>query len=547
MKNVATDPFATAGFLVDWLRRRKLAARKLPSVVIRPRAPRFSLDFHGEQAPNPASRVTLLHETDHLGLQKINIDWRYGEQDLGTVETAFRLLEKDLRKSGRGRLHYTRDGLRHAALRDGAFGGHHVGTARMASSEATGVVDSDCRVFGTRNVYVASSAVFPTSSQANPTLTIVAMALRLADHLKAEMAKDALRRSPKTTLVRPRRVSAWQHDRGRKAHASHRRPRSERISRPRRRAPVAGRPDVTVVACVRRNARFDASASRSPSATPPTSTSCGLCAKAPIAVVNAVMGRPGDMIAATRNVCDAAAAGPATHRASLEHGRARQHDRRARRDGALRPHDRQCLRRLQDRVRGDRGGGGHPRGIHRHPSAELHLRAWQRIMDRTHRAVAGSTRLGDLGAAGDGMCNLIHVEDAAHAVVAALSVAAAAASSMSPTRIRPAGTTTSSPSRAHCGQAPSHHGPPWRAETKLLAVPLKLAQMLGARCGVGRLMPDPVTPSFARLIGQDITLDVTARDVLGIQTRPLDRGIADSAAWLEAQGFTPRRRDRPAS
>jgi choline dehydrogenase-like flavoprotein len=76
--------------------------------------------------------------------------------------------------------------------RDGAYGGHHIGTARMGASPAAGVVDGQCKVFGLHNLYLAGSAVFPTSSQANPTLTIVALALRLADHLKAEAARPVI-------------------------------------------------------------------------------------------------------------------------------------------------------------------------------------------------------------------------------------------------------------------------------------------------------------------------------------------------------------------
>jgi choline dehydrogenase-like flavoprotein len=64
-------------------------------------------------------------------------------------------------------------------------GRHHMGTTRMSDSPATGVVDADCRVFGVDNLYVAGSSVFPTVGYANPTLTIVALALRLAEHLRA--------------------------------------------------------------------------------------------------------------------------------------------------------------------------------------------------------------------------------------------------------------------------------------------------------------------------------------------------------------------------
>jgi choline dehydrogenase-like flavoprotein len=65
--------------------------------------------------------------------------------------------------------------------------GHHIGTARMAATPRKGVVDGDCAVFGLPNLYVASSAVFPTCSYANPTLTIVALAMRLAQHLRSRL------------------------------------------------------------------------------------------------------------------------------------------------------------------------------------------------------------------------------------------------------------------------------------------------------------------------------------------------------------------------
>ena len=76
--------------------------------------------------------------------------------------------------------------LRDRIRRSAPLGGHHMGTARMGTSERTGVVDSNCAVFGVPNLYIASSALFPTSGHANPTLTIVAMALRLAAHLRAQ-------------------------------------------------------------------------------------------------------------------------------------------------------------------------------------------------------------------------------------------------------------------------------------------------------------------------------------------------------------------------
>ena len=67
-------------------------------------------------------------------------------------------------------------------------GNHHLGTTRMASDPKAGVVDADCRVHGVANLYIAGSSVFPTGGCANPTLTIVALALRLADYIKARLA-----------------------------------------------------------------------------------------------------------------------------------------------------------------------------------------------------------------------------------------------------------------------------------------------------------------------------------------------------------------------
>jgi choline dehydrogenase-like flavoprotein len=189
--NVVMDPFGTAGFMAHWIRYRTLAARKFPSVIVRPRANLFSLDYHAEQQPNAESRVTLGRETDRLGMPKLHIDWRYSALDVHTARETLRLLKQDLETWGHGRLTYYPETVEQQITREGAYGGHHIGTARMGASAATSVVDGDCRVHGMSNLYVAGSAVFPTSSQANPTLSIVALALRLADHLKRGAAPIA--------------------------------------------------------------------------------------------------------------------------------------------------------------------------------------------------------------------------------------------------------------------------------------------------------------------------------------------------------------------
>lgn len=181
--NVVRDPFDTAGFLAHWLHKRTLAPRKFPSVILRNRSNRFSLEVQAEQQPLASSRVTLTREIDALGMRKLRVDWRYCLADIESVARTLDLIGAELARTGVGRFEYDRDTLEADLLRYGAYGGHHIGTARMGTNPRTSVVDADCRVHSVANLYVAGSAVFPTSSQANPTLTILALALRLADRL----------------------------------------------------------------------------------------------------------------------------------------------------------------------------------------------------------------------------------------------------------------------------------------------------------------------------------------------------------------------------
>ena len=91
---------------------------------------------------------------------------------------------QDFRHSGVGTFDYAADSVEAEITRYGAYGGHHIGTTRMGTDPRTSVVDADGRIHSVDNLYISSSAIFPTSSQANPTLSIVAFALRLAAHLK---------------------------------------------------------------------------------------------------------------------------------------------------------------------------------------------------------------------------------------------------------------------------------------------------------------------------------------------------------------------------
>ena len=136
------------------------------------------LILRAEQAPNPDSRVTLDTESDPVGLPRARLDWRLSSLDRHTHERALTTLARALGMGGVGRV---RRAERAPPI---GTGHHHMGTTRMHVSPQYGVTDADCLVHGVRNLYVAGSALFPTSGFANPTLTLVALALRLGDHLE---------------------------------------------------------------------------------------------------------------------------------------------------------------------------------------------------------------------------------------------------------------------------------------------------------------------------------------------------------------------------
>lgn len=185
--NVMTHPFDATGFVAHWLRKRTFAERKFPSIILNNRNNRFSLEVHAEQIPRADSRVTLTSQRDALGLPRIKVDWRYSPEDIATVSRTLRVIDSELQRTGVGSFEFDEATLEEDLLRFGAYGGHHVGTTRMGTDPRTSVVDANAAVHDVPNLFIASSAVFPTSSQANPTLTIVAQALRLVDHLRKEL------------------------------------------------------------------------------------------------------------------------------------------------------------------------------------------------------------------------------------------------------------------------------------------------------------------------------------------------------------------------
>lgn len=139
-----------------------------------------------EQAPDPESRVTLGTDRDALGLRRVRANWRLGELERRTAAKFTTYIAAEFARLGIGRCRLEpwveNDGIQMTAGLRETY--HYIGTTRMSDSSRDGVVNRNCAVHGMDNLYVAGSSVFPTSGQANPTLTIVALALRLADSLK---------------------------------------------------------------------------------------------------------------------------------------------------------------------------------------------------------------------------------------------------------------------------------------------------------------------------------------------------------------------------
>jgi choline dehydrogenase-like flavoprotein len=171
------------GFGVDWLRRRVFATRKLPSVFLYRPDGTYPLEFNAEHQPNADSRVRLGDEADPFGVPRLLVQWQISDSEINWICQAYQVLATAVEQSGLGTVrldHDLPDVVRSAVM---AQGGHHIGTVRMGSDPSTGVVDPNGEVWGTKGLFVAGTAIFPTSGFANPTLTAVALALRLAEHL----------------------------------------------------------------------------------------------------------------------------------------------------------------------------------------------------------------------------------------------------------------------------------------------------------------------------------------------------------------------------
>lgn len=512
LRNVILGAPATAAFLLHWVKRRTLAKRKFPSIIVHSKNKRYSLDFHAEQEPNPESRVTLGDTTDALGMRQLRVDWRYTARDVSTVTAALATLAADLEASGVGRLEYDPTQVEAEMTRYGAYGGHHIGTARMGVDPKTSVVDTDCRVHDTANLYVASAAVFPTSSQANPTLTVVAMALRLADHLRRTYTPAADPASANSTgKTSKMRVLVL----GAKGYVG------ARVV-----AALAASDWATPIATTRRT---PAPGERQLDAT--DAVALQLAFKEVDAVVNCVAASPEAMIAgahALRVAQDTRPNGPLplVHFSSMAvYGSA---------TGVVRE-DSPLLDDLggygHGKIRAEALLTGQPCVVTLRPGC-IYGPASPQWSERIANLLRAG-RIGDLGAIGQHCSNLVHIDDVVAAVLAALRSPQASGQAYNLVMAdAPSWNEYFAAYAEALGLGPLKSISPSRLKLEsLVAAPmLKIAEIAGRKIGL-RDLPPPIPPSLRKLWAQDIRLvSDKARSDLGTSWTPLDQGVRTQSA-----------------
>jgi len=184
-RNLVRDFPHVATFFPRYLYRRYISRSRAHSFFELCAARKYSLRYHAEQLPNRNSRVTLSDERDAFGLHRLAIDFRYTGADVDPILRTHEYFADWLSRTGLGTLYWSvpADERVDHIMSQSWDGLHQIGTTRMGETQKTGVVDRDCRVFDVNNLFVAGTSIFSSSSQANPTLTAVALAVRLAHKL----------------------------------------------------------------------------------------------------------------------------------------------------------------------------------------------------------------------------------------------------------------------------------------------------------------------------------------------------------------------------
>ena len=184
---IDTFPDSGEATVRKWELREQNYKKGEPPKAAPARYTMFSLFTRMEQAPNPTSRVTLDREQDALGVPRARLHWELTPLEKRSIRALYDLIGQQVGIAGIGRVRlvdWLRDEQDTSWPETLGAGWHHMGTTRMHASPKEGVVDANGKVHGIGNLFVAGSSCFPTGGAANPTLTLVALTLRLSDHLK---------------------------------------------------------------------------------------------------------------------------------------------------------------------------------------------------------------------------------------------------------------------------------------------------------------------------------------------------------------------------
>lgn len=184
LKNTITDFDSVIKFGFDWLFKRQLATRKLPYTLVNNKNGSYPLEFNSEQTPDKHNQISLINDVDKIGMERVKVDWRMTSQDIDSGIRSFLLMQKVLNNTDNCKVNLDERNLERRVASALPVGGHHIGSTRMGVDARDSVVDQNCCVHGVNNLFINSSSVFSTNGHANPTLTIVALSLRLADYLK---------------------------------------------------------------------------------------------------------------------------------------------------------------------------------------------------------------------------------------------------------------------------------------------------------------------------------------------------------------------------
>lgn len=147
----------------------------------------ISVHMAMEPIPNPDAFVRLSNRRDRFDQRMLEVNWQVTDAERANAHRAIEICAMEFARMGFGRAYSPILEKPDEWPEQFLSGKHHCGTTRMSDSPKTGVVDRNCKVFDIDNLYIAGSSVFPTISHTNPTLNLVALSLRLSDHLKEKM------------------------------------------------------------------------------------------------------------------------------------------------------------------------------------------------------------------------------------------------------------------------------------------------------------------------------------------------------------------------